>query len=172
MKIRTCRECKISKKLSSKNFSKDRGKFRRLCKACASLQQSVRYKGQGAAGRKKALQNWRAHFARDPGKARFILSKAAAKQSGHKWALHLEQYRHLNMQPCHYCQGPLPSKGRGLDRLNNKKGYVIGNVVSCCADCNALRGDRLTPEETKLAVTVIMLWRRMNGKCKDRASKS
>ena len=30
----------------------------------------------------------------------------------------------------------------GVDRLDNSIGYVEGNVVSCCADCNYKKGDQ------------------------------
>lgn len=28
----------------------------------------------------------------------------------------------------------------GIDRIDNSRGYIIGNVVSCCAICNRLKG--------------------------------
>ena len=37
--------------------------------------------------------------------------------------------------------------GAGMDRLDNSKGYVEGNVVSCCYDCNTARFDNFTFEE-------------------------
>ena len=50
---------------------------------------------------------------------------------------------------CHYCGRP-PStrqKGRGslfiyngIDRLDNTQGYLPGNVVACCRDCNFKKG--------------------------------
>lgn len=27
----------------------------------------------------------------------------------------------------------------GIDRVNNAKGYVTGNVVSCCKNCNLMK---------------------------------
>lgn len=38
--------------------------------------------------------------------------------------------------PCFYCGGPLNPTGTGLDRKTPSKGYVLGNVVSCCGKCN------------------------------------
>lgn len=37
-------------------------------------------------------------------------------------------------KPCHYCDSPIETVG--LDRVDNSKGYVLGNVVSCCKFCN------------------------------------
>lgn len=39
--------------------------------------------------------------------------------------------------------------------MDNAKGYEVDNVVSCCGDCNSLRGDRLSPDETRAAVKAI-----------------
>jgi hypothetical protein len=160
-RLRRCRECKKRKSLRS--FSLDRGKPRRICKKCASDKQSERYAGQGAAGRKRVLKNWNAFFRRDPARARFNLSKSAAKQSGHQWQLTLEQYRRLNALPCYYCGGVLPEKGRGLDRKNNAEGYTLRNVLPCCTVCNTLRSDNFTVEETKVAVDAIQQLRKQKG---------
>jgi len=106
------------------------------------------------------LKNWNAHFQRDPAKARFILAKSAAKQAGHIWEITLEQFRVLNALPCYYCAGPLPNKGRGLDRLDNSGDYLMSNVVPCCSICNMLRGDNFTPAETKVAIRAIQAYRK------------
>ncbi len=54
--------------------------------------------------------------------------------------------------PCHYCgaepsQVSITRKSRsapfvynGIDRLDNSRGYVEGNVVSCCGRCNRAKG--------------------------------
>lgn len=39
--------------------------------------------------------------------------------------------------PCFYCG---KSNSSGIDRLNNHAGYTIENVVSCCSDCNYMKG--------------------------------
>jgi hypothetical protein len=161
MLVRKCRECKETK--SIEDYSLDRGVPRRLCKSCASKEQSKRYRGQGAEGRTRVLNNWNAHFLRDPTKARFTLSKSAAKQSGHVWELSLEQFRFLNSKVCDYCEGKLPEKGRGLDRLDNSKGYTEDNVVPCCTVCNTLRGNHFTPEETRVAAQALKQYRVLNG---------
>lgn len=64
------------------------------------------------------------------------------------WGLSLEEYKELVTSPCYYCGAP-PSqqpqgvwmKGRdlkrnGIDRVDNSKGYELGNCVSCCTSCN------------------------------------
>lgn len=55
--------------------------------------------------------------------------------------------------PCTYCG--TTDEGRGLDRIDNSRAHVKGNVLSCCRDCNMARGDRLTVEEMKRVGAVI-----------------
>jgi hypothetical protein len=64
-----------------------------------------------------------------------------------------ELYKHLKGD-CHYC-GEKPSNNmiyrqkyftyefsyNGLDRIDSKKGYIKGNVVSCCKRCNIAKSD-------------------------------
>lgn len=48
-------------------------------------------------------------------------------------------------QNCYYCGLP-PSNLKegmrysGLDRVNSKLGYVVGNIVPCCKNCNVSKG--------------------------------
>jgi hypothetical protein len=60
-----------------------------------------------------------------------------------------ERFKELRAGGCTYCEGSLPKRGAGLDRIDNSLGYLESNVVPCCTDCNQLRQDKLTPEETK-----------------------
>lgn len=78
--------------------------------------------------------------------------KAGAKSRGYKWKLSKEQAEYLSKQPCHYC-GKEPEQeahnGRGhsvylyngLDRVDNDKGYFLGNIVPCCKTCNYAKRD-------------------------------
>ena len=82
--------------------------------------------------------------------------RSNARVRGHIFDLTDEELRNLTLSDCHYCSDP-PSqcavhsdnghtseKARehgkyiynGLDRVDNDKGYVIGNVVPCCKTCN------------------------------------
>lgn len=57
---------------------------------------------------------------------------------------------------CYYCRQTL-EKGNGsakmnslnLDRLDNKRGYSLDNIVLSCRRCNSMKGDWLTAEQTK-----------------------
>ncbi len=41
---------------------------------------------------------------------------------------------------CTYCGDPIDSIG--LDRINNKKGYIPNNITSCCFSCNQMKSTR------------------------------
>jgi hypothetical protein len=94
--------------------------------------------------------------------------KSTAKQRGIEWSLNMEEATHLLSGNCFYC-GSEPSNTynlvqrnraytgkivyvtnysseynilyNGIDRTDNEKGYVIGNVVTCCQTCNFAKRD-------------------------------
>lgn len=75
--------------------------------------------------------------------ARKLLSvtRAGARQRGLDFALDLEQVKTLIFKPCHYC-GSEPQAAMhglahgGIDRRDNRQGYVAQNCVPCCTRCN------------------------------------
>jgi len=58
------------------------------------------------------------------------------------------QFLDLVSSPCRYCGRPAhrkiseskPDLYTGIDRLDNRTGYVLKNVVPCCWDCNNAKG--------------------------------
>jgi hypothetical protein len=102
--------------------------------------------------------------ARRSPKRLYSQSKSYAKRRELVWSLSFEQFVSLTSEPCHYCYGPLPPYGVGLDRLNSGLGYQIGNVVPCCQVCNTVKGAHWTPEETRVAVAAVSVFRRVTGK--------
>jgi hypothetical protein len=78
---------------------------------------------------------------------RFTFGKSLAKRRGHEWNISKELYFELISSTCHYCNHSLDDTGVGLDRKDNSKGYVEGNVVPCCGACNTGRSDNFTYEE-------------------------
>ena len=76
--------------------------------------------------------------------------KAGAKKRNLAFELSKKELRALTSQNCHYC-GIQPSQiyrhpnstnyvYNGIDRLDNSKGYVQGNMVPCCVVCNLAKG--------------------------------
>ncbi len=80
----------------------------------------------------------------------------------------------LVRQLCTYC-GSVPSQKirwhnkkqkvekslhyTGIDRKNNAKGYVNGNVVSCCGVCNSIKGKHLTHREMLAVMKIVRVLR-------------
>lgn len=76
--------------------------------------------------------------------------KQSAKKRGLTFELDFETFKNLILDDCIYCGG-LPEfrqmkKGthgvfpvNGIDRINNKLGYIKNNVASCCKICNRMK---------------------------------
>jgi hypothetical protein len=82
-----------------------------------------------------------------------------AKRRQIKFILSFDDFITERNKPCFYCGnriGPPTIEGTGLDRIDNNKGYEPGNIVSCCKVCNQIKGDILTIEETKAAISAIL----------------
>ena len=47
----------------------------------------------------------------------------------------------LIQQACHYCGcAPVWPAVVGIDRKDNNQGYVYGNCLPCCSQCNYMKG--------------------------------
>jgi len=58
-----------------------------------------------------------------------------AKTKGVSFDLPMEHFEDLIKGDCKYCKRS-PITWFGIDRVIPSEGYVLGNVVSCCFDCN------------------------------------
>lgn len=78
--------------------------------------------------------------------------KKSARERGFEWAVTDEEFFLLVSSRCVYCGTPpdsvrKPNAGvngaflySGIDRQDNAVGYISGNVVSCCWNCNRAKG--------------------------------
>ena len=76
----------------------------------------------------------------------------SAKQREIEWGIEKDEFFTLVSSNCVYCGSPpdlvrKPNAGvngafvySGIDRADNTKGYVSGNVFSCCWICNRAKG--------------------------------
>ena len=73
--------------------------------------------------------------------------KNGAKRRSLEFAISKRYIKHLTKQNCYYCNSkPSMIKSKfdlngdyiynGIDRVDNSKGYIEDNVVSCCKICN------------------------------------
>ena len=77
----------------------------------------------------------------------FSTYKRGAKKRNLEWRIPKTKFKELTSTSCFYC-GIEPSRKHhpngtassyfynGLDRVDNKRGYTLGNVVPCCKECN------------------------------------
>ena len=76
-----------------------------------------------------------------------------AVKRGYAFVLTVPQFKEITSRACHYC-GIEPKQVwsrescngvyvyNGIDRVDNALGYVGGNVVACCQECNFGKGER------------------------------
>lgn len=121
-----------------------------LCKGCYFKQNPDKY-----LEHKSRVKNY---ATTDNGK--FLNAKSQAKERGIQFSLTKEEYFSLIKNNCDYCNGILPNKGTGLDRINNNLGYTLLNVVPCCTSCNSIKGIYLTYEEMKVAMQAVLEFRK------------
>jgi len=67
--------------------------------------------------------------------------------------LSAEQILEMITQPCVYCG--TETANRGLDRIDNDKPHIAGNVQTACTECNVIRSNRFSVEEMKLLGAVV-----------------
>lgn len=114
-------------------------------------------------GVKDGLQSWcitcvqerQLHNYQTNPKTQFRYSRQFARRRGHLWDLDFTTWDFLRRQPCDYCGLAIETRVGGLDRLDNTRGYELGNVVPCCAICNTVRSDIWTPTEMKIIGAVL-----------------
>ena len=67
--------------------------------------------------------------------SKYATYQHSAKKHNRKFELSVIDFGYLVSTPCYYC-GKIQSNLNGVDRVDNSKGYVKGNCVSCCESCN------------------------------------
>ncbi len=139
------------------------------CKGCRRLQQQNRYwRGDGKLIKQQYDQNNAKHikeysFARiRKPSTRYKFAVKFAKYRGLIFDISQCDYENLLSKTCYYCGLTVAGTGCGLDRLDNRLGYTIDNVVQCCKICNQARSDCLSPDKMLIvgqAIRQVMLAR-------------
>lgn len=65
--------------------------------------------------------------------------QSSAKRRGLDFSLNIDELSRLITLECSYC-GAMPSPVHGIDRVDNRRGYVHDNVVTACRQCNVAKG--------------------------------
>merc|ERR1719158_1516347 len=75
---------------------------------------------------------------------RWSILKTQARRRGIPCDVPFEEFVALIKRPCHYCGDCTTDRFRGLDRVDNDRGYTVANVVPCCPVCNYMKS-KLAP---------------------------
>jgi len=76
--------------------------------------------------------------------------KRSAKKRGYSFDLNEVQFKELIFAKCFYCDSEPHNITNistrygtiiynGIDRVDNERGYIIDNVVTCCGTCNMMK---------------------------------
>ena len=66
--------------------------------------------------------------------------KVEVAKRGLAFDLTIDEYFTIKERRCCYCGYKEPDKLRGIDRLDNTRGYEKGNCVASCYLCNMMKG--------------------------------
>lgn len=147
----------MRKRRAETNYADDRSYYKKAKKKKLIAQKLYRNKEDIKERRRQYNRKWVRTLT-----GRFFNAHKKANRWSQVFELSFTQYEHLVSQPCYYCGTSLENMaGIGLDRKDNSKGYSIENVLPCCGKCNRIRGDDLTVEEMKVAMTAIMCHRKI-----------
>lgn len=74
----------------------------------------------------------------------FSLYRCSARRRKIDFSLTKESIKNFWQKSCRYCGKSI--ERLGIDRVDNNRGYVEGNMVPCCSTCNTMKSD-MTLEE-------------------------
>lgn len=70
----------------------------------------------------------------------WVVYRSKAKASNTEFSINRVEFVDLVTDNCFYCMAR-PTPTHGIDRVDNAKGYVRGNVVTCCLQCNIAKNN-------------------------------
>jgi len=109
----------------------------------------------------------RPHFRKKPFEALYNNFVSLSKKRCLSVEMTYEEFLHFtSILNCHYCGEPVhwakcSTAGRAynLDRIDNDKGYSLGNCVVACCRCNMSRGNRFSYHEWLLMTAPLRMAR-------------
>lgn len=154
MTHRTCFRCTRSLVASPENFHREKSRPLGLSYECKECHR------QRKKGRDRRKERWSALTSEQKTLRKARMQRWNRTQRGRATQLR-KAYQRIDecdltaeeilvfiLQPCVYCG--TTTVNRGLDRIDNSKPHIKGNVQTACKDCNVMRGDRFTVEEMML----------------------
>ena len=104
--------------------------------------------------------------------------RQSARERNLTTTVSFDEFYEISKMPCWYC-GDTPISGywenssykrewhepfisNGIDRVDNSKGYIKGNIMPCCIRCNRAKND-MTIEEWKIKINKWSEWASTNA---------
>lgn len=115
-------------KISSKKFRDAHKEKERI----RNKKKYLRYKKENPDIFKKWYKNYK-----DKPKAKYKGYKNNARIRNIEFKITLDEFLEFWQKPCSYCGFKI--EFIGIDRVDNTKGYIKGNLKSCCAWCNRMK---------------------------------
>lgn len=119
-----CQRCGYGSVMRSDHLSNPKAKLS-TCSHCRQDYAKEKIKERALSPERKALH------------LKYQSYKSNAKTRNLRFNLTLEEFESITKENCHYCG----DSEVGVDRINNREGYVENNVVPCCTTCNMMKKD-------------------------------
>lgn len=137
--------CKICKKIADKvslkkNYKKrqkTRHNFWKKNKKILGPLRKIYRKSYYTQHRDNEIKNAQSYRQKNIDKVRFYEIKNNARKRNYEFNISYEEVVRVGKQPCAYCG--CNTTTIGIDRINNKKGYIKGNIASSCFTCNRMK---------------------------------
>jgi 5-methylcytosine-specific restriction endonuclease McrA len=114
-----------------------------------------------ASAIRKRTREYLAEYRKEhPERDRLRAYKYSAKKKNRAWALDDQRAYDLFFAECFYCAKEPSEKANGIDRVQNKDGYLPANVVPCCFQCNDTKSDYSPAEFDAWATRFAATWPR------------
>jgi hypothetical protein len=145
MNTKICKVCKIEKEYSEfHKMKKCIGGVRTVCKECRKPE-SKKYRSRDYVieKNKKYYQDNKEEFRKRMSlhskslNGRFHEYKKRAKRDNIEFEITEKDCIPFYNTDCAYCGNKI--NGLGIDRLDNKIGYKLDNMVPCCSKCNFMK---------------------------------
>ncbi len=128
--FKSCISCGAYKSLSNYSLDRYSSDYRKSkCKKCCSKYAKTYY----LKNKKQIKED------RDSPWGKYKNYKTKAKQRGLTFSLTFLEFKQFWQKSCNYCGSAIDTIG--LDRKNNRNGYILSNVISCCITCNTMKSD-------------------------------
>lgn len=137
--LKICKKCGVGKTITEFAIRKGKGRRHDHCKTCRAeaVQERIRKMGRGNYNEDMKTSKMKNC---DRISNRYYILKHNAKKRGIEVKITQEQHDILiEDRACYYCDADFSKQqGAGLNRVDNSKGYIMGNLKPCCGTCNSI----------------------------------